>query len=74
MSFRPKGTWWGRGKDGPVEGKGQKQRDCQSLTVRALEAPLLHLSGLFLLCQNPVSINDLPQLQLKSASQQKYMI
>ena len=26
VSLRPKGTWWGRGRDNPVEGKGQKQR------------------------------------------------
>lgn len=26
MSLKPKGTWWARGRDNPVEGNGQKQR------------------------------------------------
>lgn len=50
VSLKPKGTWWARRKDNPVEGNGQKQRDCQSLTGGALEPLLLHLLGLCFLC------------------------
>ena len=35
MSLKPKGTWWGRGKDSPAEGKGQKRKDCWFLAARA---------------------------------------
>ena len=50
VSLRPKGTWWGRGRDNPVEGKGQKQRLLSVSHWRALEPLLLHLSGLCFLC------------------------